>query len=72
MQGTDLERQKYKQKLEVMESEKQGLEKGRSLLIQEIENYQQQLENSKLFIAELQRQKDDIDDEKVHSKIKGM
>ena len=67
LQGTDQERQKYKQQLELLENERKGLEKRRASLVQEIESYQQQLEKGKIVTAELQRQKEDIEDEKVHS-----
>ena len=65
LQGSDKERTKYKQQLEVVGSEKQAVEKCRQNLLAEMSEHQKQSEKLKSSVAELQRQIGDMEDEKV-------
>jgi len=65
LHGTDQERIKYKQQLQLVGNEKQAVEKARQALLQDIEDRQRQIEKLKATVAELNRQKDDVEDEKV-------
>ena len=65
LQGSDKERSKFKQQLEVVGSEKQAVEKARQNLLQEISDNQKQLDKLKSNVSELHRQLGDMEDEKV-------
>ena len=65
LHGTEQERTKYKQQLQLVGNEKQAVEKARQGLLHDIDERQKQIEKLKATVAELNRQKDDVEDEKV-------
>lgn len=65
MHGVNQDCMKYKQQIELLQNEKQNLEKGRSSLLTQVEDKYSEVEKVKNSNVGLQRQVENLEDEKV-------